>query len=93
LPDDESTPFGQSTAHSKVNIDPSEPVIVVRFCPGHGFAATPAVPDVTGADDVADVVSDDVADDVADAVVEAAVVEDCRMEDVELLGVVEAELL
>ncbi|KAJ6113914.1 hypothetical protein N7523_007231 [Penicillium sp. IBT 18751x] len=81
LPDDESTPFGQSTAHSKVNMDPSEPVIVVRFCPGHGFAATPVVPVVTGADDV------------ADAVVEAVVVEDCGIEDAELLGVVEAELL
>jgi hypothetical protein len=47
-------PPGQSTAHSNVNIDPSEPVTVVRFWPGHGFAAIPVVPDVTGADDVLD---------------------------------------
>jgi hypothetical protein len=56
LPYADSSPLGQSTAHSNVNNDPSDPVTVVRFCPGHGFAAIPAVPEVTGAEDVVDAV-------------------------------------
>lgn len=56
LPYPDFPPLGQSTAHSNVNIDPSDPVSVVKFCPGHGFAATPIVPDITGAEDVVDAV-------------------------------------
>lgn len=56
LPYAGSPPRGQSTAHSNVNIDPSDPVSIVLFCPGHGFAATPIVPDVMGAEDVVDAV-------------------------------------
>lgn len=50
------SPLGQSTAHSNVKIAPLEPVIVVRFWPGHGFEAIPDVPDVTGPDNASDAV-------------------------------------
>ena len=53
-PDAASTPFGQSTPHSNVYIDPSEPASVVSFDRGPGFAARPTVPDVTGPDEVGD---------------------------------------
>lgn len=33
-----------------MNTDPSEPVTVVKFLPGHGFEAIPVVPDETGAE-------------------------------------------
>jgi hypothetical protein len=70
LPYADSTPLGQSTAHNNVNIDPSDPVSVVKFRPGHGFSATPIVPDVTGAEDVVDAVVVVEEDAVAVAVVE-----------------------
>lgn len=54
LPDEAASPLGQSTAHRRVNIEPSEPVTVVRFFPGQGFAAMPVVPEVTGAELVVD---------------------------------------
>lgn len=68
LPDDAGSPLGQSTAHNNVNIEPSEPVTVVKFFPGQGFAAMPVVPEVTGADLVVDAVwvvtASEVVDDV-----------------------------
>lgn len=56
LPDEAGSPLGQSTAHNRVKIEPSEPVTVVRFLPGQGFAAMPVVPEVTGAELVVDAV-------------------------------------
>lgn len=56
LPDEARSPLGQSTAHNRVKIDPSEPVTVVKFFPGQGFAAMPVVPEVTGAELVVDAV-------------------------------------
>jgi hypothetical protein len=58
-PDAASAPLGQSTPHSNVYIDPSDPASVVSFDRGQGFAAMPTVPDVTGPEDVADAVSVD----------------------------------
>jgi hypothetical protein len=56
LPDEAGSPLGQSTAQSRVKIEPSEPVTVVKFLPGQGFAAMPVVPEVTGAELVVDAV-------------------------------------
>ena len=56
LPDEARSPLGQSTEHNRVKIDPSEPVTVVKFFPGQGFAAMPVVPEVTGAELVVDAV-------------------------------------
>lgn len=39
-----------------MKIEPSEPVTVVKFLPGQGFAAMPDVPEVTGAELVVDAV-------------------------------------
>ena len=68
LPDEARSPLGQSTEHNRVKIDASEPVIVVKFFPGQGFAAMPVVPDVTGAELVVDAVwvvkASEVVDDV-----------------------------
>lgn len=68
LPDEARSPLGQSTEHNRVNIDPSEPVTVVKFFPGQGFAAMPVVPEVTGAELVVDVVCVVAASEVVDDV-------------------------
>jgi hypothetical protein len=56
-PDAASAPLGQSTPHSNLYVDPSEPRSVVRFDRGHGLPARPTVPDVTWPEDVVDAVS------------------------------------
>lgn len=54
FPYSDFSPLGQSTLHRIVKIESSDPSIVVKFWPGHGFAATPCVPEVTGAEEVVD---------------------------------------
>jgi hypothetical protein len=84
LPEEVASPLGQSTAHKRVKIEPSEPVTVVKFFPGQGFAATPVVPEVTGAELVVDAVLVVAAVEVFDVVDIVKNVDDVEDEELEI---------